>query len=41
VALSVGTAVHHPGEDLDGKLREADAAMYADKRRRRETRGDS
>ena len=35
VGLSVGTAVHHPGEDLDAKLREADAAMYADKRGRR------
>ena len=35
VGLSVGTAVHHPGENLDDKLREADAAMYADKRRRR------
>ena len=35
LGLSMGTAVHHPGEDLDGKLREADAAMYVDKRRRR------
>ncbi|MGH7589629.1 MAG: GAF domain-containing protein [Gemmatimonadota bacterium] len=40
VGLSVGTAVHHPGEDLDVKLREADAAMYADKRGRRGERGD-
>lgn len=39
LGLSVGTAVHHPGEDLDAKLREADAAMYSDKRRRREGRG--
>jgi diguanylate cyclase (GGDEF)-like protein len=40
VGLSVGTAVHRPGEDLDVKLREADAAMYADKRRRRKDRED-
>lgn len=39
VGLSVGTAVHHPGDDLDAKLREADAAMYVDKRRRRESPG--
>jgi diguanylate cyclase (GGDEF)-like protein len=39
VGLSVGTAVHHPGEDLDARLRDADAAMYADKRRRGGGRG--
>lgn len=35
ISVSAGVAVHHPGDDLEAKLREADAAMYADKRRRR------
>jgi len=39
IGLSVGTAVHHPGEDLDAKVREADTAMYSDKRRRRKAPG--
>lgn len=31
LSVSVGTAVRHPGEDLELKIREADRAMYARK----------
>jgi diguanylate cyclase (GGDEF)-like protein len=38
ISVSAGVAVHHPGDDLGAKLREADSAMYEDKRRRQENR---
>lgn len=36
LSVSVGFAVRHPGEDLEGKIREADRALYARKDRARE-----
>ena len=40
ISVSTGVAVHRPGDDLDAKLREADDAMYADKRRRQGQRAE-
>jgi diguanylate cyclase (GGDEF)-like protein len=39
-AVSVGATLLSPAEDVDGAVRRADAAMYANKRRRRRERSD-
>jgi diguanylate cyclase (GGDEF)-like protein len=40
-AVSVGATLLAPAEDVDGAVRRADAAMYANKRRRRRARGET